>query len=314
MASVGCTRDSRLGNPLILIYESSHIVTTMKRHCLPMHLLVAVSKLVRLHACAAGAVATILGAYIAHGLERMPGRSILAVAMVVLLISASNSFNDAIDSPTDRVFKPTRPIPSGRISLGSALRLAIACDVLAVIISASLGLGCLLVAACITLIAWLYSVALKGVPLLGNTVVGATAATPVIIGGLATGGVYSSTVIIAFGVALYQIAFEIIKTLRDVNEDAAAGLRTLGSIAPRGSAILSIVLIAAVVTAVVIASATAARPLLSVGIAAAGVVVPNVRSAVLLARSRSKANVRQCLRLMRISWFPGLALFFFLSH
>src|SRR5690349_3600541 len=101
----------------------------------------------------------------------LPGPAGLGFAAMALLAAAGNVHNDVLDLEADRVNRPDRALPSGRVSpraaaLGAIL-LALAAFACAFALDAvhgflTLGMGLLL---------FLYNLVLKRLPLLGNLAV-----------------------------------------------------------------------------------------------------------------------------------------------
>jgi geranylgeranylglycerol-phosphate geranylgeranyltransferase len=181
-----------------------------------------------------GAIAVLgvgVGAHVAvrgrgGGWTTADGWGTVAVALATLLIlSGGNAFNDACDAEIDRVNRPGRPVPSGRVSRRAAFSFA----------AATMGLG-LAVAAVVDWwavgLAWsavvllvVYSVALKRSPLAGNIVVGALSAGPLLGGGIAAGATrYAAAPMVL--VFLFSVAREVVKDMEDAVGDARAGART----------------------------------------------------------------------------------------
>ena len=95
--------------------------------------------------------------------------------------------NDYFDRDVDAAERPGRPIPSGRITAGTALRIAVLLNVAGLGLAAAAGQNSLIIAAGLTVAVWLYDGALKKTPLapvlMGscrffNVMLGASAAAP----------------------------------------------------------------------------------------------------------------------------------------
>jgi heme O synthase-like polyprenyltransferase len=79
------------------------------------------------------------------GSELSPPRVAVAAAAVLLLYVAGMALNDVLDVEVDRIERPKRPIPSGRISRRNATIFIIGCMLVALALLASLGTSPLLV-------------------------------------------------------------------------------------------------------------------------------------------------------------------------
>lgn len=153
------------------------------------------------------------------------GAAALGAAAAAAAAGAANALNDYADREADRTNRPERPIPSGALSPRAALGTAVAAYVV------SLGLAALVNAQALTLAAvWaaltlFYSLALKGVPVVGNLVVAAVAATPLLMGGLTQGRGRGALIPCALAF-LMHLARELVKDAEDVEGDRRAGVGT----------------------------------------------------------------------------------------
>ncbi|MBI1826946.1 MAG: UbiA family prenyltransferase [Planctomycetes bacterium] len=86
-------------------------------------------------------------------------------AASMLLYAGGVALNDVCDVATDLRERPSRPIPSGRISHATALRISIVLLAAAVAIAMTLSLRCAIIALGIVLCIVLYDAALKQAPL-----------------------------------------------------------------------------------------------------------------------------------------------------
>lgn len=83
---------------------------------------------------------------------------LLGTVMAAVLNSASNAINQIYDVEVDRVNKPGRPIPSGRLSMREAGWVTFILYVLALVIAWIVNLECLLIAAAAAFFTIIYSV------------------------------------------------------------------------------------------------------------------------------------------------------------
>jgi 4-hydroxybenzoate polyprenyltransferase len=102
-------------------------------------------------------------------------RSALPAAAAVCLYWAGMALNDYADRDLDRVERPERPIPSGRVSPGFALGLAAGLSLAGIGLAAATGRSALRVAAPLAATVWLYDLAATGPPCLPRS---PSAATP----------------------------------------------------------------------------------------------------------------------------------------
>ena len=95
-----------------------------------------------------------IGAYMSGGSISIQATFLVATA-AVLALSAGNSLNDYCDVEIDRINKPERPIPSGRISRRQALLFSILLLGLSVVIGFQVNSGSLIT---IVSVCWLLSI------------------------------------------------------------------------------------------------------------------------------------------------------------
>ncbi|HHE47102.1 MAG TPA: hypothetical protein ENL08_05315, partial [Bacteroidetes bacterium] len=172
-----------------------------------------------------------VGGIIAGGVEVMLNGTLLCAAFAAALVAAGgNAINDAYDEDVDQLNRPDRPIPSGRLDYVSAFKLGGGISIFGIIISYLLKPGLGIIALCVALLLWVYSVSLKRTILLGNFAVGICGGLAFIFGALAVdnpaGGMYPA--LFAF---LIHIGREIVKDIEDVSGDRLCGAMTLPVVA-----------------------------------------------------------------------------------
>ncbi|MHC4493698.1 MAG: UbiA family prenyltransferase, partial [Planctomycetota bacterium] len=120
-----------------------------------------------------------------------PLRLVLAVASALLLTGASNGLNQIADVDADRINRPGRPLPAGRIGMRQAWWIVAALLVPAVALAAVVDpyyLACVLITVPVTAAYSFPPVRTKRIPFLAN----ATIATPrgllLVLAGWAVGG------------------------------------------------------------------------------------------------------------------------------
>lgn len=213
----------------------------------------AVLRLVRWENCVAVGLTTLVGAHLEG--DVVAHRAAVAVAAVASLHAAGTAFNDRCDITVDRISRPERPLPSGRLSVATADRLATALVVLGLGLSAILGPVALAVAVVVAIASAAYALRLKDSVLVGNLTVAMLSAATVPFGAAAMApgeGVPGAALrggLLIFG---YMVAYEVLKCLQDVESDAAAGIRTIatswGPGAARATATTALVAFGAVAT------------------------------------------------------------------
>jgi len=160
------------------------------------------------------------------------GPLLLALVSALLLTGASNGLNQIADLETDRINRPDRPMPSGRMSRGQAwtivVLLLLAAVPLALLVNTAYAI-CVAVTIPVTAAYSFPPLRTKRIPLLAN----ATIATPrglllVVAGWAVGGGVERTEAWILGGLAwLYILGAATTKDFADTKGDRATGCMTL---------------------------------------------------------------------------------------
>ena len=145
-----------------------------------------------------------------------------------MLTAASMAINDYYDRAIDAVNEPSRPIPSGTISIMEALAFVVFLSAIGFAFAFLVSLACLVVAVIAWIIVTAYVTVGKRSGLPGNFLVSACVATPFIYGSLvATDQVQLNVVLFASMAFLSNTGREITKGIVDVKGDQAEGVKTL---------------------------------------------------------------------------------------
>lgn len=147
-----------------------------------------------------------------------------SVAMA-LLAAAGNMHNDVADLEIDRVNRPDRPLPSGRIRPGAALAGAFTCFALALVFAFYMGLPEGYLTAAMGALLFVYNLRLKRLPLLGNLAVALLCALAIYLPEVP--GRPDYTLMPALFAFLTTVAREIAKDAEDVAGDREQGAATL---------------------------------------------------------------------------------------
>ena len=186
---------------------------------------------------------------------------ILGFITVLFATSGGNVINDFFDYKIDKINKPQRPIPSGRISLKNAKNYSIILFLISILLSGVISylvkdLTPLILVFCCCLLMYFYARNLKAMPLFGNIAVSLLTALCFIFGGDILAFSTHSFLILQTGCALGFFAFfmtlarEITKDMEDIEGDKIESAETLPIVwGNRNSSILSSILI--IITALV---------------------------------------------------------------
>lgn len=175
-----------------------------------------------------------LGGYLTRGLDAP--QLWIAALVAATLVAAAIVINDCLDVKPDRINKPARPLPNGRLSLSGAWLLGNALVVTGLGLSLSLHVAMPLLAALVAVLLYVYSLKIKRIFLLGNLVVSAMTALTVIYGGMAVDNV-GPTLVPALVVGVFMLGREILKTAEDYHGDLVSGVRTIAVVWGKQSAL-----------------------------------------------------------------------------
>ncbi len=139
--------------------------------------------------------------------------------------SAGNIINDIFDIEIDKVNRPDRPIPSGKILYKEALVIFFIFLLLSFIFSWFINLPAFTIVVATTFLLFLYSKYLKRIPLVGNAVVAFLTGLVFIYGGVAVENPVTA-VIPALFAFLINFTREIVKDMQDVEGDKKVGINT----------------------------------------------------------------------------------------
>lgn len=171
-------------------------------------------------------ISVIFGAFLANGGIDSIYKIVIASTIALLLLSAGNAFNDYCDVESDKINKPSRPIPSGKITRHSALTFSLFLFIIGTVLGLLVNWFAFFIAIIVSLILILYASKLRIFPLLANSTVGFLTGLTFIYGGIAVGKI-SEAIIPAVFAFLFTSAREIVKDIQDVHGDQATGMSSL---------------------------------------------------------------------------------------
>ncbi len=175
----------------------------------------------------AGVLAVFVSAYAVGPLSWWP---VIVAALTVLLITVStNAWNDYLDIEIDRINKPGRPLPSGKISPKGALTFSLIGTVLSLLIATFINLPALLIAIGANILLYLYSWKLKCTVLWGNITVALIVGLCFVFGGVAAGNI-GPTLMLAATVFMAMVGREILKTMADYRGDLDQQCATISTV------------------------------------------------------------------------------------
>lgn len=186
------------------------------------------------------ACATLVGAWLQaeRGIRLEP--ACWAAAAVLAAVAGANAFNDWVDRRADAINRPRRPVPSGALSSRAALVTALISYAVAIGLATRVSVVAVDIVLLWVLVTVAYSLALKGVPILGNVVAAAVTASVLYLGSISQGRPVAAPVPAALVLALlFNLAREFAKDAEDVAGDTVQGVRTLATVRGAGAALLA---------------------------------------------------------------------------
>jgi len=156
---------------------------------------------------------------------------------VFLITGAGNAINDVYDVEIDQINRPTRPIPSGRITVRRSILTSLVLFLMGIVISLYISvevgfLGCLVLALFNSGLLVEYARRLKRTALCGNLSVAYLTASTFLYGGAMVGySALENVLVLVLLAFLATLARELIKDVEDVRGDRALGASTLPIIA-----------------------------------------------------------------------------------
>jgi len=181
-------------------------------------------ELIRPLNCVLAGLAVLIGIFIAGESFKVEWTSYyfvlaaLAFAAAALITGAGNAINDYFDRDVDKVNRPKRPIPSGRIEPSTALAAAQAMFILGILLTVPINVWCVILAALNTLILASYAAGLKRRGIAGNIAIGYLVGSTFLFGGLVIGDLQVASILAAMA-ALATIGRELIKDIEDMKGD-----------------------------------------------------------------------------------------------
>ncbi|RAP53365.1 MAG: geranylgeranylglycerol-phosphate geranylgeranyltransferase [Methanosphaera sp. rholeuAM270] len=224
---------------------------------------------------------------------------ILGAVSVFLATGAGNVINDYCDYEIDKINKPQRPIPSGRIRLKNALYYSLILFVIATIIGFLISVenGITVIICCVLMIIYAYD--FKQRCLIGNITVALLTGLTFVYGGLITKDVYLG-ILLGFFAFLMTLSREIIKDTEDIEGDLKENAHTLPIVyGSRNSVLVAVAL--NVLTCLLSPMLYAFNVFSVVYLAIVSVAdIIFIYSAVLALKNQEKENMHRVSKLMKI--------------
>ncbi|MCW8803486.1 MAG: geranylgeranylglycerol-phosphate geranylgeranyltransferase [Ignavibacteriaceae bacterium] len=158
--------------------------------------------------------------------DKATGLNVILAAFAASLVMASgNIINDIHDIEIDKINKPLRPIPSGKIMIKEAYGLYILLVTISIAISYLVNETALVIVLISILILFIYSKYLKQIPLIGNITVAFLTGLVFMYGGIVVENPSAAMVPAVFAL-LINLIREVVKDMGDVEGDKKAEVIT----------------------------------------------------------------------------------------
>lgn len=189
--------------------------------------------IMRPNVCVLAVLGVFVGAILFPALDVV--RLAVAMAAAFLICAGGNVINDYYDFEIDKINKPKRPMPSGKITHQKALSHYFTLSAMGLLLALFVSLSYFSIAVFNFMLSTLYAWKLKKMVVVGNVTDSFLASVTFIAGGLVSGAffdvVLSPILILAFIAFLTTMGREIFKSVEDVSGDRIAGARTIAVVA-----------------------------------------------------------------------------------
>jgi geranylgeranylglycerol-phosphate geranylgeranyltransferase len=190
----------------------------------------AALRIVRPVNCAMIGFAVIVGEFVSKPSHVPLAGSLFGFLTGFFVCAYSMVVNDVYDAEVDAINQPSRPIPSGKVSIESARRLSIASLLAGAAFSVmSLSWIAVGIALVYALLSWTYNAKAKKTGLAGNAIVASSLAIPFVYGGVIVGGAVLSPLLLMMALTAFSsgVGREVVKAMSDVEGDAKRGIRSV---------------------------------------------------------------------------------------
>lgn len=171
-------------------------------------------------------VAVLIGALIAGAPLELRTGLLLGFVSVFLISGGGMAINDFFDAEIDKLNRPDRPIPSGKMSRHVAVAYSAVLFALGIAASFFIGYNALIVAAISSALLIAYAAQLKKTILIGNLVISGLVALTFVYGGIIFNN-YAPVLPLALLAFLSNTAREIYKTIDDALGDQKYNVNSL---------------------------------------------------------------------------------------
>jgi len=246
---------------------------------------------------------------------------ILGMITYFFLAAASMIVNDIYDIEIDKINRPDRPIPSGRISLEQAKLLSVGTLLISTLVTILHGilflntLTHLFIPIFFSFVAWYYAKWGKKSGFIGNITVGISFSIGIIYGAVLNGFVPVFIYYFFFTSFFLLLSREIIKGCEDVEGDKKFGVKTLAiKIGIKKATMCSfIAAISAIIFFILPVFTSIINPVLFLVPLIGGVIIVSIPAVLMLKSNLEKDDFSKISKLLKIGALVGLIAFIFAS-
>ncbi|AIJ05082.1 (s)-2,3-di-O-geranylgeranylglyceryl phosphate synthase [Methanocaldococcus bathoardescens] len=183
-------------------------------------------ELIRVKNCITASIGGIIGYLISSNFEIEILKGLLVFFVVFFVCAYGNVINDIFDIEIDKINKPFRPLPSGKIKLNEAKKFSAILLIFGLTLSIFINIYTLIIAVVNAIFLYLYAKKYKRYKPIGNFIIGYLTGSVFLFGGVA--GKNVMPVIILFLCSLLSIwGREIVKDFEDMEGDKKEGVISL---------------------------------------------------------------------------------------
>ncbi|MDI6806502.1 MAG: UbiA family prenyltransferase [Candidatus Aenigmarchaeota archaeon] len=198
-------------------------------------------EILRINVCILAVLGLLVGSIISGALY-FPTLVLYAVIATFFICGSGDVINDYFDYKIDKINKPYRPLPSGRISRKNALIYFILLVLVGLTFALMVSIPFLIIATFNLLVVVAYPWRLKKIPLVGNMAVSYLAISTYLAAGLIVGSfssLFASPLLILVLICFFGVlSREIFKSIEDTEGDKKLKLKTLPIVIGKGKSTL----------------------------------------------------------------------------
>ncbi len=194
-------------------------------------------QILRPHNCLVAGVAVIIAALITAKI--FSPVSLIAALVAFLVCGAGNAINDYYDIEIDKINRPKRPLPSGRIHPRNAMKYILILYSSGIFISIFINIYAFIIAAFNSVVSYLYAWKIKNKGGIWKSLtVSYLVASPFFFGGIAVGSP-TVTIILSILAGFANTAREIIKDIEDLEGDKKFANTLPAAIGPKKASVIA---------------------------------------------------------------------------